>query len=161
MIFFVVKKILTPLFYPLSVVFVLFLAGGLLMARGKRCRLGAGLLISGMALLFVCSFVIFVSRVVTGLENRYPPLVWAQEQKPPPCAGSPFSRRTPRRAGPSHQQPRSEKPTLIRLLEGSVFTASPRQPACRYRWGLSGTIHRGKVMAEAAEVMGVPGSMWY
>ncbi|MBP8980449.1 MAG: YdcF family protein [Syntrophobacterales bacterium] len=72
---FLLKKIVTPFFLPVTVVFVLLVAGTAIIWRSKKQqRWGKILLLLGVLLLTLAGYGFFTERLTASLENRYPPL---------------------------------------------------------------------------------------
>ncbi|MCX7982242.1 MAG: YdcF family protein [Syntrophales bacterium] len=67
------KKIITPFFYPLSVIILLFIVGFLNLRRSSR-RLGRIFIVIGMALLVLSSLEPITDLIVEKLETKYPPI---------------------------------------------------------------------------------------
>ncbi|HOJ52257.1 MAG TPA: ElyC/SanA/YdcF family protein [Syntrophales bacterium] len=81
---FVLKKIVTHLLYPLSIVVILFFAGTVLSLRKRSRKQGKIILILGIITLILSSFEPITDRVVAILERKYPPLTEEAIKKLPP-----------------------------------------------------------------------------
>lgn len=82
MSFFLLKKIITPLFYPISIVLVSLCAGIILLWRNKRRRAGFLFLMIGVSVLAFASFEFFANRLIRSLEYSYPPLMFSEKNRP-------------------------------------------------------------------------------
>ncbi|MEI7639259.1 MAG: ElyC/SanA/YdcF family protein [Syntrophus sp. (in: bacteria)] len=72
---FLLKKIVSPLFQPLSIVLVLLVSGLMLLWMTKKKNLGKIFLTLGTILLLMASHGFLVDQLVVSLENRYLPLL--------------------------------------------------------------------------------------
>jgi uncharacterized SAM-binding protein YcdF (DUF218 family) len=70
---FLFKKIVSPLFLPLTLCLILLLAGLILLWFRKRERMGKVLVTFGVLLLALLSYDAVSSRIISPLECRYPP----------------------------------------------------------------------------------------
>jgi len=117
---FLLKKIVTPFFLPVTVIFVLLVTGTAIIWRSKKKqRWGKILLLLGVLLLILAGYGFFTERLAASLENRYPPLTNPEsviENKKTVyiivLGGGSFD--DPRLPASSRLAPES----LIRLLEG-------------------------------------------
>jgi len=73
---FLLKKIVTPFFMPLSVILILLAAGLAIIWKNKlkKRNNGKALLLLGTTLLVLAGYGVFTDRLAASLENRYPPL---------------------------------------------------------------------------------------
>lgn len=157
MTLFVIKKIVTPFFYPLSIITLIFIVGFLLHFRRSFRRLGKVLIVFGFILLLVSSLEPITDRLVAKLEKKYSPLTEETIKKLPPvkyiCVLGGGTNPDP--AKPYNSQ--LSRASLARLLEavrlhrhwpearlivsgGAVFTHPPE----------------GEIMAELANMLSVP-----
>jgi uncharacterized SAM-binding protein YcdF (DUF218 family) len=72
---FLLKKIVSPFFQPLSIVLVLLVSGLILTWMTKKKNLGRIITTLGTILLLLASYGFLVERLVVSLENRYLPLL--------------------------------------------------------------------------------------
>ena len=72
---FVMKKIVTPFFYPLSLCLGILILGLFCLWATRRQRLGKGLVTLGTALLLLLSTSFLSSGLLVPLESRYPALL--------------------------------------------------------------------------------------
>ena len=79
---FLLKKIVTPLFYPLSVVLFALCAGLFLLWRNKRRREGLLLVTIAVIVLACASFDFFADGLIRSLEHWYPPLMVSEKNRP-------------------------------------------------------------------------------
>lgn len=70
---FLLKKIVSPFFQPLSIVVVLLVSGLILLWMTRKKNLGKILLTLGTILLLLASYGFLADRLVVSLENRYLP----------------------------------------------------------------------------------------
>ncbi|MCK9195833.1 MAG: YdcF family protein [Syntrophales bacterium] len=77
-ILFLLKKIVSPLFQPLSIVLVLLVSGLMLMWMTRKKNIGKIFLTLGTILLLIASYGFLADRLVVSLENRYFPLLNAK-----------------------------------------------------------------------------------
>lgn len=75
---FLLKKIISPFFQPLSIVLVLLLSGLILMWMTRKKNLGKIFLTLGTILLLLASYGFLSDWIVVSLENRYLPLLDAK-----------------------------------------------------------------------------------
>ncbi|MCX7634873.1 MAG: hypothetical protein N2Z74_03930, partial [Syntrophales bacterium] len=73
--FFIIKKIVSPLLYPLSVSLILLLVSFIMLLRKKPRRTGKVLLFCGIVVLVAASYTFLSDRFVRLLEDRYPPVM--------------------------------------------------------------------------------------
>jgi len=74
-ILFLLKKIVSLFFQPLSVVLVLLVSGLLLLWMTKKKKLGRIIITLGTIVLLLTSYGVLAERLVASLENRYLPLL--------------------------------------------------------------------------------------
>ncbi|MCX5826807.1 MAG: YdcF family protein [Deltaproteobacteria bacterium] len=74
-IFFLLKKIVSLLFQPLSIVLVLLVSGLMLLWMTKKKNLGKIFITLGTILLLLASYGFLADRLAASLENRYLPLL--------------------------------------------------------------------------------------
>ena len=157
---FLLKKIVSPFLFPLTVLLFIQLAGFFLLWSGKRHRLGRRLIAVATLLLLLISFGIVPGPALDALENAYPPLVSPQsvsssEELPVQWVvilGT-GHRCTPDRPAVS----RLRQGTLSRLVEG--IRIYRELPGSRLLVS-GGTVFESgadaEVMARAAMELGVP-----
>lgn len=159
MTLFLVKKIIEPLFYPLSVVFIFLFAGLVFLWQSKRRRTGLILATVGFVILGCSSFDFLTGFLTQSLENHYPPLLFSEKNRPKDVQWIVV-------LGGGHTVdptlPISSQigaVSLVRLLEGvRLYRQLPGSKLI-----LSGGVVFQKkpeadTMAQVAEVMGVPSS---
>ena len=71
---FLFKKIVSPLFFPLSICLILLVLGLIFLWFSSRQRIGKVLATIGVALLATLSYSAFSDRLLRPLESRYPPV---------------------------------------------------------------------------------------
>jgi len=76
---FLLKKIVSPLFQPLSIVSVLLVSGLMLLWMTRKKNLGKTLLTLGTILLLLASYGFLADWLAASLENRYPPLLKVED----------------------------------------------------------------------------------
>lgn len=81
---FLLKKIITPLFYPCSVIMLLLLTGLALLWFTRRQKAGKIVLTAGAGLFLILSYDYVPDLLLAGLENRYPPLSFEKPAHPIP-----------------------------------------------------------------------------
>jgi uncharacterized SAM-binding protein YcdF (DUF218 family) len=72
---FLLKKIISPLFQPLSIVSVLLVSGLILLWMTRKKNLGKIFITLGAILLLLASYGFLADQLVVSLENRYLPLL--------------------------------------------------------------------------------------
>jgi uncharacterized SAM-binding protein YcdF (DUF218 family) len=77
-ILFLLKKIVSPFFQPLSIVLGLLVSGVLLLWVTRKKNAGRMIITLGTILLLLASYGFLADRLVVSLENRYPPLLDAR-----------------------------------------------------------------------------------
>ncbi len=78
---FLLKKIVSPLFQPLSIVLALLVSGLILLWMTRRKSLGKIFITLGAILLLLASYGFLADQLVVSLENRYLPLLDVQNIK--------------------------------------------------------------------------------
>ena len=78
---FLLKKIVSPLFQPLSIVSLLLVSGLILLWMTKKKSLGKFFLTLGTILLLLASYGFMADRLAVSLENRYPPLLKVEDMQ--------------------------------------------------------------------------------
>ncbi len=72
---FLLKKIVSPFFQPLSIVLLLLVSGLMLLWMTKKKNLGKIFITMGTIMLLLASYGFLADQLVVSLENRYPPLL--------------------------------------------------------------------------------------
>ena len=87
---FLIKKLITPLFYPLSVILILLFSGLSLIFFTKKRKIGYFASALGFMLLFLSSYDVITDVFLRQLENQYPPYLLTKTDAPRIFAGSSF-----------------------------------------------------------------------
>jgi len=72
---FLLKKIVAPLFFPVTLILVIFLLGLFLLSLTRRQKTGKIVVLIGIIFLCVLSFDVFPDMLLRPLEYQYPPLL--------------------------------------------------------------------------------------
>ncbi|MDQ5985523.1 MAG: hypothetical protein CSYNP_01234 [Syntrophus sp. SKADARSKE-3] len=156
---FLIKKLITPLFYPLSVILILLLSGLSLIFFMKKRKLGFFLSGLGFMLLLLSSYDVVTDVFLRQLENQYPPCLLTKTDPPPNIRrivilGGGISY-DPKHPISSHLAPDS----LARVLEGVRLYKRIRGANIIVAGGAIFTnMSEADTMSRAAELMSVPQS---
>lgn len=156
---FLLKKTITPLFYPLSVVFIFLSVGLVSLWQNKRRKTGLVLAAIGLSILLCSSFDFFADGLIRSLENQYPPLMMSDKDCPRDIhwivvLGGGHTEDT---ALPVSSQ--IGKDSLVRLLEGiRLYRKLPGSKLILSGGAVFQKKPEAATMALVAGVMGVPPS---
>lgn len=153
---FLLKKLLTHLFYPLTICLVSIIVGMILMRWGRWRKQGKWSLCFGVAVLLLFTFSPLPSWMLRPLEWKYEPLRYAAGQSPPAMpwvvvlgGGHSGTQDLPPTA-------RLNRATLARLIEGvRQYHLHPGSKLVLSGGSVYGEIPNAEVLAAAAESLGV------
>ncbi len=151
---FLVKKLITPFFLPLSVSLELILIGVVLVWAAKKRKAGKVFLSLGFLLLWLISYDFLPDRLLLPLESRYPPLTDTR-----PLSGIKWVVVFAGALTDDLRLPANEKlsgSTLARLIEGiRLHRELPQTKLLLSGGAVFGGQSSARVMAEAAAALGV------
>jgi uncharacterized SAM-binding protein YcdF (DUF218 family) len=154
---FLLKKFISPLSQPLSIVLVLLVSGLILLWTNRKKNLGKFFLTLGTITLLLASYGFLADRLVVSLENRYLPLLDIKN-----IHDSPDIKWVVALGGGNHPDPhlplssQLDPDTLTRLLEGvRLHRQLPGSRLILSGGSVFQDVPEGETLAKTAMLMGV------